>query len=106
MADEQSTLFQEVALTRAPLLVIDPRDGYAGWFGTGTDLPPRPDGTRAPAVVRVGAAVTVVAEPLAPGDPGWPFPGGVELVLVRTPSGLLAFYGRARSVGGPLRRLP
>ena len=106
MPQIQTSQFQEVAITRAALLVLDPRDWFASWHGTGIDLVSISPGPRVPAVIRPTVPITVTAEPLAPGDPGWPFGGVVELMLIQTPSGLLAFYGRVQATGGLVLRVP
>jgi hypothetical protein len=110
MAAAQDTRFQEVVLTRSPQLVLDPRDWFASWHGVWADLvPDNPDDPtvkRTPAVVRPNVPLTAIAGPPTPPDPRWPFPGEVELALNKTPTGLLAFFGRVRVPNGPLRRLP
>ncbi len=97
------------AIIHRPRLVLDVRE----WFGTVfAPEPPLeitlPDGTTetATAIVRPRQLLTVTATPGTSAGARWPFPGTVELVTPRTPVGLLAFYGRVRSPGGPLRRMP
>lgn len=100
--------------TSSPRLVLDVRDWYAGEVRPdalrAVGVPNPAGGTEAltvRAVVRPTRPLTVTAEPAVPREPGWPFPGPVELVTPVTPSGLRAFFGRVRSPdGGPLRRVP
>ena len=98
------TLITAKPITRTARLVLDVRE----WLGTvragRVDLDV-PGLGLARAVVRPDAVPTVTATPTVPRDRNWPFAGPMELVPVRTPSGLLAFHGQVRSPGGPLRRL-
>jgi hypothetical protein len=94
--------------SRTARLVLDVRDWYAATFRADAprqvDLPGGPAFVRA--VVRPNRPLTVTAEPTAPREGSWPFPGSVELVTSATPSGLRVFFGRVRAPGGgPLRRL-
>lgn len=92
------------AITRTARLVLDVRE----WLGTvqaGGVALDVPGVGAARAVVRPLTPPTVTATPVVPRDPRWPFAGPVELLTVRSPSGVLAFYGQVRSPNGPLRRL-
>lgn len=92
------------AITRTARLVLDVRE----WLGTvqaGGFAIDVPGVGAARAIVRPETLLTVTATPIVPRDLRWPFAGPVELVTVRSPSGVLAFYGQVRSPNGPMRRL-
>ena len=101
-------MFQKLerSITRSARLVLDVREWYASKYGPGSGEITLPDQTKIRPIIRPDVKLTVTARSTQPRDPRWPFAGPVELVMVRTPVGLLAFFGRARSIGeGPLRRL-
>lgn len=93
-------------------LVLDLREWYVMYFGGGFQGKLSVDGSEKTvrAIVRPKGAVSIVARPAATPSPGanfrWPFGGEMELITKRTPSGLLAFYGRVRSSReAPMRRI-
>ena len=110
-------MFQQLqrGITRSARLVLDVREWYASTFGPiakqTVELPGARPGDPAQTVevrsiVRPETRLDVTASPTDPRDPRWPFSGSVELVLSRSPAGLLAYFGRVRAPDGPLRRLP
>jgi hypothetical protein len=100
---------KQIGIQRTARLVLDVREWFGTVFAGGPEMevPKAGGGVEfVRAIVRPTVELKITAEPTKPRAARWPFSGPIELVTIRTASGLLVFFGRVRSPGGgPLRRL-